>query len=154
MAVYDTRFARRFGKATSATNWQVASRAPEHAYLTFPDYAPTPKPSVDTCKELGLAVSCKSQLYYMPAHGFFVSQFNQTPVLTSLSALAAKDGKVQLFSMQTGRLINSPLTKYKSKTDINCVLFDYQQKPGYEEDESQTPTVLVGGRHDVDQWGW
>lgn len=69
MALYDKRFAPPFDREGKAPHPLADPEAPDHRgpYLTFPHYAPTPNynPSVDTCKELGLVVSCKSQLSYL-----------------------------------------------------------------------------------------
>lgn len=75
-------------------------------------------------------------------------------MLTSLSTLATTERKkVQLFSLQTGRPVESPLTKYFYNSGVNCVKFDYHKKPGYEEG-AQTPVVLVGQGQKVTQWSW
>ncbi|KAJ5103876.1 hypothetical protein N7532_004405 [Penicillium argentinense] len=92
-------------------------------YLTFPEYSPDIISDFDVSGELGLLAS------------------------------ASDDRRIQLFSLQTGDLIPSPLSKYQYSNPINCVSFE-PSEGGVAICGPQTPSLLVCAKATVDQWAW
>ncbi|KAJ5676114.1 hypothetical protein N7462_009011, partial [Penicillium macrosclerotiorum] len=92
-------------------------------YLSFPDYSPDVIPDFDVSTELGLIAS------------------------------ASDDRQVQLFSINTGNQVPSPLSDYHYTHPITCVCFessaDLSSRQG-----PQTPSLLVCSKATVDQWMW
>ncbi|CAP99463.1 Pc22g21750 [Penicillium rubens Wisconsin 54-1255] len=96
-------------------------------YLTFPDFSSLPFPTFDLSTELGL--------------------------LASRLALASQDCKVQLFSLQTGLQVSSPLTGRQYSSPPSCVRFEYgNDTPEWRGPHG--PSLLVGTDDVVEQWTW
>ncbi|KAJ5385897.1 hypothetical protein N7509_008438 [Penicillium cosmopolitanum] len=92
-------------------------------YITFPDYSPEIISDFDVSPELGLLAS------------------------------ASDDRKVQLFSLQTGELVPSPISQYQYPHPINCVSFE-SSEGDVGMGGPQTPSLLVSSKATVDQWAW
>ncbi|KAJ5235792.1 uncharacterized protein N7469_004960 [Penicillium citrinum] len=92
-------------------------------YMTFPEYSPD-----------------------------IISDFDVSPDL-GLLATASDDCTVQLFSLQTGELVPSPLSKYKYHNPINCLSFE-NSETNISLGGPQTPSLLVCSKATVDEWTW
>ena len=135
--MYDLRF------APTTLKYHDSSKP----YLTFPDFSSLPFPTFDLSTELGLLASRT-----------FLLNFGITPIF-SLSdaniglALASQDCKVQLFSLQTGLQVSSPLTGRQYSSPPSCVRFEYgNDTPEWRGPPG--PSLLVGTDDVVEQWTW
>ncbi|KAJ5239415.1 hypothetical protein N7468_004034 [Penicillium chermesinum] len=101
-------------------------------YVTFPEYSPYFFPDFDLSSELGLLASEPNQ-------------FDGDKV--------SKDHRVQLFSLNTGKTVPSPISNYRYSEPATSVLFE-----SGDEDLSpygpQKPSLLVASEAQVDQWIW
>ncbi|KAJ5542407.1 hypothetical protein N7461_008410 [Penicillium sp. DV-2018c] len=92
-------------------------------YLTFPDYGLSALPNFDLNAELGLLAH--------PSH----------------------DCRVQIFSLQTGRQVLSPLMGHRYASPPTCVRFEYgNDAPEWR--GPHAPSLLVGAEDIVEQWTW
>ncbi|KAJ5258691.1 hypothetical protein N7524_010247 [Penicillium chrysogenum] len=137
LRMYDLRF------APTTLKYHDSSKP----YLTFPDFSSLPFPTFDLSTELGLLASRT-----------FLLNIGITPIF-SLSdaniglALASQDCKVQLFSLQTGLQVSSPLTGRQYSSPPSCVRFEYgNDTPEWRGPHG--PSLLVGTDDVVEQWTW
>ncbi|CDM27484.1 hypothetical protein DTO013E5_2779 [Penicillium roqueforti] len=92
-------------------------------YLTFPEFSSLPFPTFDLSTELGLLAS------------------------------PSQDCKIQLFSLQTGLQVSSPLTGHQYSSPPSCVRFEYgNDTPEWRGPHG--PSLLVGTDDVVEQWTW
>ncbi|KGO75103.1 hypothetical protein PITC_069730 [Penicillium italicum] len=92
-------------------------------YLTFPEFSSLPFPTFDLSTELGLLAS------------------------------PSQDCKIQLFSLQTGLQVSSPLTGHHYSSPPSCVRFEYgNDTPEWRGPHG--PSLLVGTDDLVEQWTW
>ncbi|KAF4766388.1 hypothetical protein HAV15_010998 [Penicillium sp. str.  len=92
-------------------------------YLTFPDFSSLPIPTFDLSTELGLLAS------------------------------PSQHCRIQLFSLQTGLQVPSPLTRHQYSSPPSCVRFEYgNDTPEWR--GPQGPSLLVGTDDAVEQWTW
>ncbi|KAJ5892197.1 uncharacterized protein N7473_008425 [Penicillium subrubescens] len=92
-------------------------------YLSFQDFSPEEIPDLDVSTELGLL------------------------------ACASNDRKVRLFSLNTGKPVPSPLSKFHYARPITGVFFE-PTEPITSSQGPQTPSLLVSAEASVDQWVW
>ncbi|KAJ5093133.1 hypothetical protein N7456_008994 [Penicillium angulare] len=99
-----------------------SSHTSTRPYLTFPGYVPNTNSNFDVSPELGLLAS------------------------------ASDHGKVQLFSLQNGTQVASPLAEAEYTEPISCVRFDSSEEMDI--NGPQTPSLMVCSRATVDEWAW
>jgi WD40 repeat protein len=93
------------------------------AYLNFHEFSSVPFPTFDLSTELGLLAS------------------------------PSQDCKIQLFSLQTGLQVSSPLTGHQYSSPPSCVRFEYgNDTPEWRGPHG--PSLLVGTDDVVEQWTW
>ncbi|KXG54188.1 uncharacterized protein PGRI_073320 [Penicillium griseofulvum] len=93
------------------------------AYLNFHEFSSIPLPTFDLSTELGLLAS------------------------------PSQDCKIQLFSLQTGLQVSSPLTGHQYSSPPSCVRFEYgNDTPEWRGPHG--PSLLVGTDDVVEQWTW
>ncbi|CAI7604868.1 unnamed protein product [Penicillium pancosmium] len=143
LQMFDIRFApnglQRKPKPTSPSHTST------RPYITFPDYSPEIISDFDVSPELGLLAS---GIYPSPSPIFSCCDFLTRPFL-----LASDDRKVQLFSLQTGQLVPSPISQYQYPHAINCVSFE-SSEGDVGMGGPQTPSLLVSSKATVDHWVW
>ncbi|KAJ5143736.1 uncharacterized protein N7515_002523 [Penicillium bovifimosum] len=101
----------------------ASAYSPTPPYLPFPDYSSPPSPNFDLSPELGLLAN------------------------------PTQDCQVQIFSLQTGRQVDSPLKGHRYSELPTCVRFEYgNDTPEWR--GPQAPTLLVGAGDVVEQWTW
>ncbi|KAJ5963892.1 uncharacterized protein N7479_003768 [Penicillium vulpinum] len=92
-------------------------------YLVFPGFTSLPFPTFDVSTELGLLAN------------------------------PSRDCKIQIFSLQTGLQVSSPLAEHKYSSPPSCVRFEYgNDTPEWRGPHG--PTLLVGTDDVVEQWTW
>ncbi|KAJ5502515.1 hypothetical protein N7463_005389 [Penicillium fimorum] len=92
-------------------------------YLTFHEFSSLPVPTFDLSTELGLLAS------------------------------PSQDCKIQLFSLQTGLQVSSPLTGHQYSSPPSCVRFEYgNDTPEWRGPHG--PSLLIGTDEVVEQWTW
>lgn len=67
-------------------------------------------------------------------------------------AVASEHGKIQLFSLQNGTQVASPLADAQYTEPISCVRFDSSE--GADICGSQAPSLMVSSKATVDEWAW
>ncbi|KAJ5670740.1 uncharacterized protein N7477_006103 [Penicillium maclennaniae] len=123
LQMYDIRFAPEPDGKGKKPKPKHWRHSSTRPYLTFPDYSPDVIPDFDVSTELSLVAS------------------------------ASDDRKIQLFSLQTGTPVASPLSKYRYSDPITCVCFESSEGQ-LNRHGPQTPSLLVCAKATVDQWIW
>ncbi|OQE42086.1 hypothetical protein PENCOP_c004G08695 [Penicillium coprophilum] len=92
---------------------------------------------------------------YLNFHEFSSLPFPTFDLSTELGLLASpsQDCKIQLFSLQTGLQVSSPLTRHQYSSPPSCVRFEYgNDTPEWRGPHG--PSLLVGTDDVVEQWTW
>jgi len=144
LRMYDIRF------APNGLQSKPKPMSPSHTstrpYMTFPEYSPDIISDFDVSPELGLLATGNPPKYLL--------SFPSSSFLTAISFVSASDDcTVQLFSLQTGDLVPSPLSKYKYHNPINCLSFE-NSETNISLGGPQTPSLLVCSKATVDEWTW
>ncbi|OGE47153.1 hypothetical protein PENARI_c059G10211 [Penicillium arizonense] len=122
--MFDLRFAPDGAKGIKRNkNPSIANSETSQPYLTFPDFAPLPMPTLDISTDLGLLA-------------------NPSP-----------DQTIQLFSLRTGRQVPSPLTERKYSSTPSCVSFEAgNDAPAWKGPETLSMLVGIDGVVDQWSW--
>ncbi|KAJ5373052.1 hypothetical protein N7517_005058 [Penicillium concentricum] len=92
---------------------------------------------------------------YLSFHEFSSLPFPTFDLSTELGLLASpsQDCKIQLYSLQTGLQVSSPLTGHQYSSPPSCVRFEYGNDTS-EWRGPHGPSLLVGTDEVVEQWTW
>ncbi|KAF3387144.1 hypothetical protein F1880_001246 [Penicillium rolfsii] len=101
----------------------TGSHISSRPYLSFPDFSPEEIPDLDVSTELGLL------------------------------ACASNDRKLRLFSLNTGKHVPSPISKFHYARPITGICFEATEQITSSQGP-QTPCLLVSSEASVDQWIW
>ena len=140
--MYDIRFTAKGlqRKPKPLTGSHTSSRP----YLSFGDFSPEQIPDFDVSTELGLLACGKRS----PSYHSFTSSFSNTSHYS-----AADDRKIRFFSLNSGNLVPSPLSKAHYNRPITGLCFEATGEITSSHGP-QTPSLLVCSQASVDQWIW
>lgn len=113
-------------------------------YLSFQDFSPEEIPDLDVSTELGL-LAC-GKFSPVPLTLLF-------PTSNYFHSPASNDRKVRLFSLNTGKPLPSPVSKFHYARPITGICFETTEQIKSSQGP-QTPSLLVSAEASVDQWIW